>query len=63
MLGIRFSGYTRFLERPGSLQLSPLLRFQRERVFVGPQFDVVAPSIFARSILDLEPVPTTRRGS
>ena len=33
----------------------PLLRLQREGVFVGPQFDVVAPNMFAGSILDLEP--------
>ena len=34
----------------------PLLRLQGERVFVGPQFDVVAPNMFAGSILEpLEP--------
>ena len=33
----------------------PLLRLQRERVYVGPQFDVIAPNMFAGSILDLEP--------
>ena len=33
----------------------PLLRLQGERVFVGAQFDVVAPNMFAGSILDLEP--------
>ena len=32
----------------------PCLR-QRERVFVGPQFDIVARNMFAGSILDLEP--------
>jgi hypothetical protein len=31
----------------------PLLRLQGERVFVGAQFDVVAPNMFAGSILDL----------
>ena len=44
--------------RPGEAAWSsalPLLRLQRERVFVGPQFDVVAPNMFAGSILDLEP--------
>ncbi|MCY3844653.1 MAG: hypothetical protein OXH69_14050, partial [Acidobacteria bacterium] len=33
----------------------PLLRLQRERVYVGPQFDVITPNMFAGSILDLEP--------
>ncbi len=33
----------------------PLLRLQRERIFVGNQFDVVVPNMFAGSILDLEP--------
>lgn len=33
----------------------PLLRLQRERIFVGSQFDVVVPNMFAGSILDLEP--------
>ncbi len=33
----------------------PLLRLQGERVFVGAQFDVVAPNMFAGSIIDLEP--------
>ena len=33
----------------------PLLRLQGERIFVGPQFDVVVPNMFAGSILDLEP--------
>ena len=44
--------------KPGEAAWSsglPLLRLQRERVFVGPQFDVVAPNMFAGSILDLEP--------
>ena len=33
----------------------PLLRLQGERIFVGNQFDVVVPNMFAGSILDLEP--------
>ena len=33
----------------------PLLRLQGERIFVGNQFDVVVPNLFAGSILDLEP--------
>ena len=33
----------------------PLLRLQREWIFVGNQFDVVVPNMFAGSILDLEP--------
>ena len=44
--------------RQGGTQWSPalpLLRLQGERVFVGAQFDVVAPNMFAGSILDLEP--------
>ena len=32
-----------------------LLRLQGERIYVGPQFDVIAPNMFAGSILDLEP--------
>ena len=32
----------------------PLLRLQRERIFVGAQFDVIVPNMFAGSILDLE---------
>ena len=44
--------------KPGEAAWSsalPLLRLQGERVFVGPQFDVVSPNMFAGSILDLEP--------
>ena len=33
----------------------PLLRLQGERIFVGNQFDVVVPNMFAGSTLDLEP--------
>ena len=33
----------------------PLLRLQGERVFSGTVFDVIAPNMFAGSILDLEP--------
>ena len=33
----------------------PLLRLQRERIFVGAQFAVIVPNMFAGSILDLEP--------
>ncbi len=33
----------------------PLLRLQGERIFVGAQFDVIVPNMFAGSILDLEP--------
>ena len=33
----------------------PLLRLQRERIFVGAQFDLITPNMFAGSILDLEP--------
>ena len=33
----------------------PLLRLQGERIYVGNQFDVVVPNMFAGSILDLEP--------
>ena len=33
----------------------PLLRLQGERIFVGNQFDVVVPNLFAGSILDLDP--------
>ena len=33
----------------------PLLRLHGERIFVGTQFDVVAPNMFGGSILDLEP--------
>ncbi|MDP6537107.1 MAG: hypothetical protein QGG02_12410 [Gammaproteobacteria bacterium] len=33
----------------------PLMRLQGERISVGPQFDVIAPNMFAGSVLDLEP--------
>jgi hypothetical protein len=33
----------------------PLLRLQNERIYNGAQLDVVAPNMFAGSILDLEP--------
>ena len=33
----------------------PLLRLQGERVYQGPQLDVISPNMFAGSILDLEP--------
>ena len=33
----------------------PLLRLQGERIFVGAQFDVVTPNMFAGSILNLAP--------
>ena len=33
----------------------PLLRLHGERILVGAQFDVVAPNMFAGSILDLDP--------
>ncbi len=36
-------------------QAQPLLRLQRERIFNGAQLDVIAPNMFAGSILDLEP--------
>ena len=44
--------------RPGETGWSsalPLLRLHGERILVGAQFDVVAPNMFAGSILDLEP--------
>ena len=46
--------YRRQGEREWSPAL-PLLRLQGERIFVGNQFDVVVPNLFAGSILDLEP--------
>ena len=33
----------------------PLMRLQGERISVGPQFDVIAPNMFAGSVLDLDP--------
>ena len=33
----------------------PLLRLHGERIFSGTRFDVIAPNMFAGSILDLEP--------
>ena len=33
----------------------PLLRLQGERIMQGQQLDVIAPNMFAGSILDLEP--------
>ena len=36
----------------------PLLRLQGERIFVGSQFDVVTPNMFAGSILNLAPATT-----
>jgi len=44
--------------KPGEAQWKPalpMLRLQGERVFNGAQLDVVAPNMFAGSILDLEP--------
>jgi len=41
--------------RPGEAAWSPalpLLRLQRERVFVGPQFDVVAPNRVLPTVTD-----------
>src|SRR4051794_3810009 len=33
----------------------PLLRLQNEEIFQGDRLDVIAPNMFAGSILDLEP--------
>jgi hypothetical protein len=33
----------------------PLLRLQGERIYNGPQLDVISPNMFAGSVLDLEP--------
>ena len=49
--------------QPGEAAWSPalpLLRLQRERVFVGPQFDVVVPNMFAGSAPTSRPCSAAR---